>query len=84
MVAFGLKKRLARTDLWKMTIDPRPFFPTGLVVPKSWYLKDGGVGWKRGCASLQVAHHNLTWHLCFPNKIGIVWEVGGNGEARVF
>jgi hypothetical protein len=67
-----------------MTIDPRPFFPTGLVVPKCWYLKDGGVGWKQGCASLQVAHHNLTWHLYFPNKIGIVWEIGGNGEARVF
>jgi len=22
--------------------------------------------------------------LYFPNKLGIVWEVGGNGEARVF
>ena len=42
------------------------------------------VGWKQGCASLQVAHHNLTWHLYFLNKLGIVLEVGGNGEARVF
>ena len=40
-------------------------------------------GWKQGCTSLQVAHHNLTWHLYFPNKICIVREVVGNGEARV-
>jgi len=26
----------------------------------------------------------LNWHLHFPNNIGIVWEAGGNGEARVF
>ena len=60
------------------------FFPTGLVEPKCWYLKNGGVGWKHGGASLQVVHHNLTWHLLFPNNIGVVWEVEGNGEARVF
>ena len=62
---------------WPGEDDNRPasFFPTGLVEPKCWYLKNGGVGWKHGGASLQVAHHNLTWHLYFPNNIGIVWEV---------
>ena len=71
---------------WPGEDDNRPasFFPTGLVEPKCWYLKNGGVGWKHGGASLQVAHHNLNWHLHFPNNIGIVWEAGGNGEARVF
>jgi len=70
---------------WPGEDDNRPasFFPTGLVEPKCWYLKNGGVGWKHGGASLQVAHHNLTWHLLFPNNIGIVWEVEGNGEAHV-
>ena len=42
------------------------------------------LGEKNREPSLQVAHHNLTWHLHFPNNIGIVWEVGRNGEARVF
>ena len=32
---------------------------------------------------MQVAHHNLTRNLYFPNKICIVWEVGGNGKAGV-
>ena len=85
MVAFKLQKHLTRTDLGKMTIDPASFFPTGLVESKCRYLKNGGVGWKHGGASLQNAHHNLTWHLHFPNNIGIVWEGGlGNGEACFF
>ena len=84
MVAFKLQKHFVTH--WPGKDDDRPasFFPTGLVEPKCWYLKNGGVGWKHGGASLQVAHHNLTWHLLFPNNIGIVWEVEGNGEARVF
>ena len=71
---------MARTDLGKTRV---LFIPTGLVEPKCWYLKNEGVGWKQGCTSLQVAHHNLTRNLYFPNKIGIVWEVGGNGKAGV-
>ena len=41
------------------------------------------VGGKQGGTSLQGAHHNLTWQLYFPNKIGVMWEVGGSGEAHV-
>ena len=84
MVAFKLQKHF--DTHWPGEDDYRPasFFPTGLVEPKCWYLKKGGVGWKHGGASLQVNHHNLNWHLHFPNNIGIVWEAGGNGEARVF
>ena len=71
MVAFKLQKHLTRTDLGKMTIDPRPFFQPALlniVEPKCWYLKNEGVGWKHGGASLQIAHHNLTWHFYLLSK----------------
>ena len=80
MVAFEAKKHFGTH--WPGE-DPRPFIPTGLVEPKCWYLKNEGFCWKQGCTSLQVAHHNLTRNLYFPNKIGIVWEVGGNGKAGV-
>ena len=84
MVAFKPQKHF--DTHWPGEDDYRPasFFPSCLVEPKCWYLKKGRVGWKQGCALLQVAHHNLTWHLYFPNKIDIVWEIGGNGEACVF
>ena len=76
------KRILARIDLGRVIIDPHPSFQTVWLNQKCWYLKNGGVGWKQECASLQAAHHTVTWHLYFP-KTGIVWEVGGNGEAPV-
>ena len=84
--AFKLQKHFDTHCPGEDDYRPASFFPTGLVEPKCWYLKNGGVGWKHGGASLQVAHHNLTWHLHFPNNIGIgiVWEVEGNGEACFF
>ena len=41
------------------------------------------LGGNKDAHHCSVAHHNLAWHLYFPSKIGIVWEVGGDGEARV-
>ena len=78
----GFNSILTHVDFGKMILDPHPSFQAVWLNQKCWSLKNGGVGWGQGCTPLQVAHHNLTWQMCFPNNIGIVWEVGGNGEVR--
>ena len=62
-------------------LDPCPSFQVAWLNQKCWYLKNGGVGWEQGCTSLEIALSTGCESCAFQTTF--VWEVGGNGEARV-